>query len=112
MRSRATSALSDNAESVRVVNHHCGAVLLRQAADLRQVGDIAAHREHAVGNYQYACCLGDLLKGLFEILHIVVLIAHHSTVAELAAVVYAGVVLTVAYYIVASAYYRADDAEV
>lgn len=105
-------ALADNAEAVGVVHHDACAVFLRQRADLRQVGNIAAHGEHAIGHDEAAGGVGHLLQLLFQVRHVVMLVAEHLAVGELAAVVEAGVVLAVHDDVVMQTDDRADDAEV
>ena len=108
----AAAALADDAEAVRVVDHDACAVFLRQRADLGQVGNIAAHGEHAVGHDEAAGGVGHLLQFLFQIRHVVMLVAKHLAVGELAAVIEAGMVLTVHDDIVMQADNGADDAEI
>ena len=108
----AAASLADDAEAVRVVDHDACAVFLRQRADLGQVGNVAAHGEHAVGHDQAARRLRHLLELLFKVCHIVVLVAQHLAVGQLAAVIEAGMVLTVHDDIVMQADNGADDAEI
>ena len=48
----AAAVAAQHAGSVRVVDHHDGAVLFRQRGQLRQRADVAVHREDAVGDDQ------------------------------------------------------------
>ena len=109
---RAASALADHAQAVGVVHHDPGAVLLRQAADLRQVGDVSAHGENAVGDDQAALVFGHPLQLGLQVGHVVMLISQHLAVAQAAGVVKAGVVLLVHDDVVVQAGYRADDAQI
>ncbi len=95
---------------MRVVHHHPRAVLLRERYDLRELGDVAAHGEHAVRHDQHAALLRHTLELCFKVGHVRVLIAQHFPVGQLAAVVYAGVVFAVAYNVVIPADYGADYA--
>ena len=97
---------------MRIVNHDARTVFLRQRADLGQIGNIAAHGEYAVGHDQAACRFRHLLQLLFKVCHIVVLVAQHLAVGQLAAVIEAGMVLTVHDDIVMQADNGADDAEI
>ena len=103
---------TEHAEAVRVVHHDAGTILLRKPHDLRQVADVAAHAEHTVGHDQFACGIGDLLQLPFKVLHVVVAVAQHGGVAELAAVIDARVVLPVADDVIILAGNGTDDAEV
>ena len=112
MAGRAPSALADDAQSVSVVHHHPSAVLLGQGADLRQLADVAAHAEHAVGDDESAVAVGHFLQLGLEILHIAVAVAGELAEAEPAAVVDAGVVLHVADHVIVHAHQGADDAQI
>ena len=109
---RAAAALADDAEAVGVVHHDARAVLFRQVADLRQLCDVAAHGEHAVGDDEAARGLRHGLQLGLEVVHVRVAVAEHLAEGEAAAVVDAGVVLAVADDVVAAADEGADDAEV
>ncbi len=109
---RTASAFADGAEAVGVVNHHAGAVLLRQAANLRQVGDAAAHGEDAVRDNQAALVFRDGFQAFLEFLHVVVVETQHFAPAQTAGVVNGGVVLTVEDDVIIAADDRGDDAEV
>ena len=108
----AAAALAQHTQTVGVVHHDPGAVLLRQSADLRQLGNIAAHGEHAVGDDQRARRLRHLLQALLQLRHVAVAIAQHLAVGQLAPGVNAGVVLTVADDVVVAAHQRGDDAHI
>ena len=108
----AASALTNDAQGVGVVHHGAGAVLLGQPHDLRQVGDVAAHGEHTVGDDQDAGSLRHLLELPLQIGHVVVLIAQHLAEAELAAVINAGMVFPVADDVVVAAHQGGDDAQI
>ena len=69
-------------------------------------------REHAVGHDQLAAVLGQSLEDALQLVHIVVPVEQAAAVAELAAVVDAGVVLLVADDVVAVADKRGDDAQI
>ena len=109
---RAASAFADDAEAVGIVHHDPGAVFLRQAADLREVRDVAAHGEDAVRHDEAAGALRHAPELLLQIVHIVVLEAEHLPEGQSAAVVQARVVLAVHDHIVPATDNRADDAEV
>ena len=108
----AAAALAQHAQAVGVVHHDAGAVLPGQGADLRQLGDVAAHGEHAVGDDQHAVLAVDLLQDALQLRHVVVAVAQHLTVAHLAPGVDAGVVLLVADHIVVAVHQGGDDAHV
>ena len=50
----AAAVAAEHAARVRVVDHHDGAVLLGERAELRQRADVAVHAEDAVGDEQLA----------------------------------------------------------
>ena len=108
----AAAALADHAEPVGVVHHHAGAVFFREGADLGKLRNVAAHGKDAVGHDQAAGGLRDLLQAFFQVSHVAVAVAEHGAVGEFAAVVEAGVVLTVHDHIVPAADDRGYDAEV
>ena len=112
MRRRTASAGADDTEAVRIVHHDARAVPPRKAHDLRQVAHVAAHGEHAVGHDEAAGAVRHLLQPGFKIRHVVVAVAEHPGVGELAAVVDAGVVLLVAQDIVILAAHGGDDAQI
>ena len=95
-----------------IIHHHPCAVLLRQRADLRQLGNVAAHGEYAVGDDQCARRLRHALEALLQLRHVAVAIAQHLAVGHLAPGVDAGVVLPVADHIVVASHQRGDDAHV
>jgi len=97
---------------VGVVHHDPRAVLFGKVHDVGQVRDVAAHGEHAVRYDEAAGVVRDLLERVFQALHVAVFVAEHAGVAELAAVVDAGVVFPVAQNVVAVAGHGADDAQV
>ena len=97
---------------MRVVHHHPCAVLLGEVDDLRKLGNVAAHGEHAVRYDKYTALLRHALKLRLKVGHVRVLIAQHFPVGQLASVIYAGVVLAVAYHVIVPPDYGADYAEV
>ena len=109
---RAASAVAQHAKAVGVVHHDPRAILLRQAADLRQVRDVALHAEHAVGHDQAARSVRNLLELNFQLLHVLVAVGQHAAVAQAAAVVDGGVVLAIADHVVAVAHDGRNDAQV
>ena len=109
---RATAALAQNAQPVGVVHHDPGPILLGQSADLRQLGDVAAHGEHAVGDDQRAVLLRHTLQHLLQLGHVAVAVAQHLAVAQLAAGVDGRVVLPVADHIVVPVHQGADNAHI
>ena len=56
------SVRAQDAETVRVVDHQTRAVLALELDDLRQLADVAFHREHAVDDDQAAAILGRTLE--------------------------------------------------
>ena len=57
---RAAAARADEADRVRVVDHHERVVLLGEVADLAEPRDVAVHREDAVGRDQPEARVGRL----------------------------------------------------
>ena len=72
---RARAALADEAHSVRVVDHHHRAVLIRKVADLRERSVIAVHREDSVGDDQDPSCTLRLPQPRLQLLHVAVRVA-------------------------------------
>ena len=103
---------TEHAEAVRIIHHDACAVLLGKADDLRQVADVTAHAEHAIGHNQPACGFGDVLQLFFKVRHVVMAVAEHGGIAELAAIINACVVFPVTENIVILARDGADDAKV
>ena len=75
---RAPAAFAQNAKAVGVIHHDPGAVLLGQAYNFRQLGNIAAHAEYAVRYYEAACGVRYLLQLLFKVSHVPMAVAQHS----------------------------------
>ena len=79
-----------------VVDHDNGVMALGKVADFGQLGQVAVHREHAVGRDQpqpAPCCL---FQFLFELGHVGVPIAHALRLTESDAVNDAGMIQLVA----------------
>ena len=108
----AAPALAQHAQTVSVVHHDAGTVLLRQRADLRKLGNITAHGEHAVGDDERARRLRHTLEAFLQIRHVAVAVAQHFAVGQLAPGVDAGVVLPVADDVIVPSHQRGDDAHV
>ena len=68
------SVLTDESDGVRVVDHHHGAIAVRQLADLAQGCHVPVHREHPVGRDQPAACVGSLSQLVLEMGHVPVVI--------------------------------------
>ena len=68
---RAASVAAEHAGSMRVVDHHDGAVFLGGLAQAGQRADVAIHREDAVGDQQLPSRLvlhaGELLFGVGDV---------------------------------------------
>ena len=109
---RAASAFADDAEAVGIVHHDPCAVFLCQAADFREIRDVAAHGEHAVRHDEAAGGLRHAPELLLQIVHVVVLEPEHFPEGQPAAVIQARVVLAVHDHIVPATDDGADDAEV
>ena len=71
---RAAAGLADESRGVRIVHEHHGVVLLGQRDNLIELGDVAVHREHAVGDDQPEALVLVLLKLLFEMFHVGMLV--------------------------------------
>ena len=54
-RSRTSPAFAQYAETVRIVHHNAGVVLIGKVAYLRQFAYIPPHREHTIRHNQLAC---------------------------------------------------------
>ena len=112
MRRRTASALPDDAESVRVIDHHGSAVFFREPADRRQIGEVAADREHAIDDDKAPCAVrygGETpLKGF----HVIVAIAQHLAEAHLRGAIDARMVFRIADQVIVASHERADRAHV
>ena len=106
------AAFAQHAQTVGVVHHHAGAVLFRQRADLRQLGNVTAHGKYAVGDDQRAVLLRHTLELLLQIRHVTVAVAQHLAVAHLTAGIDAGVILTVADHIIVHTHQRGNNAHI
>ena len=86
--------LPDEARRVGVVDHDQRVVALGEVADRLQVGDVAVHREDAVGRDDHAARAGRarLLQLRLEVLQVHVLVAEAVRLAEADAVDDRGVV--------------------
>ena len=107
MECRPAAALPEHAKSVRVVDHDAGAARLGESDYLRQVDDVAAHREHAVDHHESPALVRHAVEARLEVGHVVVLEPQELAVAQLAASVDARVVLAVADHVVVHADERA-----
>jgi len=108
----AGAAFTEHADRVRVVHHHGGTILLGEAADFRQLNDVAFHAEHAVHHDEFAGLGIDVPEAIFQRGHVIVPEPHELALAELAAFHNAGVIAFVGQNVFPFAYQRADDAEV
>lgn len=110
----AAAAGADEADRVRVVDHHHGVVPLGQVADLGERGDVAVHREDAVGDDELAAgaALGRLLELLLQVGHVAVGVAEAAGLGEADAVDDRGVVEGVGDDGVLGAEDRLEDAAV
>ena len=94
--SRCTAtAGTKNTETVGIIHHHARSVFLRQSTYLRQFAYIAAHREDAIRDDQFACVLRNGLQLTLQILHVAVTITEHLRITQTASVIDRGVVLAV-----------------
>ena len=71
-RRRAASLLAEMAGRVAIVDQHQRAIAVGERADLLQLGDIAVHREHAVGGDELEPRAGGvgLLQAVLEFVHV------------------------------------------
>ena len=88
----AAAVLSYDAESVGIIHHHAGVVLLAELHDAGQGSDVAFHRVHSVHHYQLGSIDGDQFELGLESFHIVVGELADLGESESAAVYDAGVV--------------------
>jgi hypothetical protein len=88
----AATARSHEADRVRVVHHHDGVVALGQVADRGQRGQVAVHREHAVGGDQPVAGIGRVAQAPLELVHVAVCEPQPAGLAEADAVDDRGVV--------------------
>ena len=72
----------DEADRVGVVDHHERAVALGEVADPGEVGDVAVHREDAVGRDHPGVRAGRLLEARLELVEVAVRVAQPLRLAE------------------------------
>ena len=72
-----------------IVDHHPGAMSLRLGAERRQVGEIAVHAEHAIGDHGVAA---GLFQPLGEAARVVMQITREARAAEQPGIEQRGVV--------------------
>ena len=109
---RTPAAFSQDTQSMGIIHHDPGPVLFGQAHYFWQFSNIAAHAEYAIGDNKTAGGLRYLLQLALQILHIGMVEAQHFAVAQLAAIVDAGMVFFIADDIVAPPHNGTDDAEI
>jgi hypothetical protein len=86
----------EHAGGVGVVDDHARPVALREFDDPRQLGDVAVHREDAVGHDQASTRLvGVLVQQPLQVVDIAVVVAPQRPARQSSGVVQAGVVLAV-----------------
>ena len=83
---------ADEADGVRVVDHHERVVALGEVADPVELREVAVHREDAVGGDQPVARVGRLLEPRLELVHVAVRVAQPLRLAEPDAVDDRGVV--------------------
>ena len=71
---RAAALRADEAGGVAIIDHHQRIMGIGELADIRQLGEIAIHGEHAIGDDDDAAGAGTarLLQLLFEIVHVAI----------------------------------------
>ena len=79
---RASAAWPDEADGVRVVDHHERVVTLGEIADPRDIGDVAVHREHAVGCDHPGMRAGRLDEPRLELAEVAVRVPESRGLAE------------------------------
>ena len=72
----------DEADGVGVVDHHERAVAVGEVADPGEVGDVAVHREDAVGRDHPRVGAGRLLEARLELVEVAVRVAQPRRLAE------------------------------
>ena len=82
----AASVLADKAGRVGIIHHQQGVVFFLQRDDFVELGDIAIHREHAIGGDQARALVLRLDQVLFQFAHVAVGIAATLGLAEADAV--------------------------
>ena len=82
----AAARLSDHAGAVALVHHHQGVVFLREVADLVHRGDVAVHREDAVGDDDAEPLGLGFLQAALEVCHVGVRVAVADRLAQAHAV--------------------------
>lgn len=112
VRRRAASALSYDAESVRIIDHNRRPVFLRKAAYGRQVGEVSADGKHAVDYDKASRAIRHRCEPPLKGIHVVVTEAQRFAEGHLRGTIYARVGFRVKYNVVAASNKRADHAEV
>ena len=109
---RAAPGRADEAGRMRIVDHQQRAVLFLEPDDLVELGDVAVHREHAVGRDQARALALRLLQLLFELGHVAVRVAPALGLAQADAVDDRGMVQRVGDHRVLLAEHRLEQAAV
>ncbi len=79
---RAAPVRPDEADSMRVVDHHEGVVAVGEIADPGQVGDVPVHREDAVGRDHPGVGAGRFLQARGELVEVAVRVTQPRCLAE------------------------------
>ena len=100
----AASVVAEHAQSVGFVHHDGAVVLMLQLYNLRQVREVALHREHAVYHNQLHCLVGQTFQDVLQVFHVVVLVVQLTGKRQTTSVHDAGVVAVVTDDVVATSY--------
>ena len=109
---RTASARTDDAESMRIIDHHRRTVGMSETADFGKIGEITAEREDAVHDHERTASVGHGLELRFQMRLVVVPEAQELAEAHLRGAVDARMRLLVANEIIATADECADHAEI
>ena len=108
----AATALAEDADTMSLVNHDVGIVLVGQIHDVGQLAHVAFHREDAVGDNELDTVRLALLELRFKRSHIVVLVLQGVGERETTSLNDRGMVLLIPQYIVIPAGKSGNDAQI
>ncbi len=112
MVAHATAMVAKDANAMSLVNHDRAVILVLELNNLRQIGEVALHREHAVDNDELHSLLWQTLEQVLKVFHVVVLIVELTGERQASAVNDAGMVAVVADDIVATAHHHGKHSSV
>ena len=109
MIAHAPTLFAEDADTVGLVDHDGTVVLVLQFNDLRQLGQVAFHREDTIDHDELDGLVRQLLQHALQIGHIVVLIVQLTSERQAAAIHDGGMITIIADDIVVLAHYHCQN---